>query len=203
MQMFGGLSNMVYDRLDGVTYTVGDFLSTRANVTLPQPSGQSAIFVQSADGINWQGGVWTHATHAIAPLIVPPAGNAVISFRTDGQTLVWWEAPLATDPYGANPAGDLFTAPFVTSRSAIVKTRIRAAGPEVSIDSGVAGSGYYAVVGRDAQIHIYRLSDGHHWAVAIPPVGGVIPYYIDETYLVYSASLHVLRQEIAALGPGD
>ena len=116
---------------------------------------------------------------------------------------MWWEAPVASVGYGVNPAGDLFTAPFVTSRSAVVKTKIRSAGPQVSIDDGIAGSGYYAVAGRDAQIHIYRLSDGHHWTVAIPPVGPVYFYYVDETYLVYSAGLHVLRQEIAALGPGD
>ena len=70
MQMVGGLSNRVYDRLDGVTYTVGDFTSNFVHVTLPQPSGQSAIFVQAADDIRWQGGIWTHATHAIEPLIV-------------------------------------------------------------------------------------------------------------------------------------
>ncbi|HEX4403421.1 MAG TPA: hypothetical protein VH560_01245 [Polyangia bacterium] len=202
LQQVGGIVTMVYDRVDGTTDVLGGASGPTLNIPMAYPVNQSAIFVQAPDLIHWQGAIWNHATHATEPLIVPPAGQAVLSLRSDGQTLVWWQAPVSTDGEGINPAGDLWVAPFATSKSGVVARKLRTGGPQVSVDQGVAGSGYYAVLGRDNNVHVYRLSDGHHWAFAPPPPIYEF-YYVDETYVVLATTDGIIRQEIAALGAGD
>jgi hypothetical protein len=201
LQQVGGVT-MVYDRIDGTTDVLGGAGATTLNIPMAYPVNQSAIFVQAPDLIHWQGAIWNHATHATEPLIVPPAGQAVLSLRSDGQTLVWWQAPISTDGEGINPAGDLWVAPFATTKSGVVARKLRTGGPQVGVDDAVVGSGYYGVLGRDLQIHVYRLADGRHWSFA-PQVDPSQLYYIDETYVVYRSGDSVIRQDITVLGAGD
>lgn len=69
----------------------------------------------------------------------------------------------------------------------------------------MAGSGYYAFYSSDDHIHIYRLSDAHHWEFALAegmgPMGEMS--FLDEKYLWFTTKAGSYRQRLATLGPGD
>jgi hypothetical protein len=59
----------------------------------------------------------------------------------------------------------------------------------------------------DAQFHVYRLSDMHHWALPWPPQQTYGPVhdimYVDATEFWYHFDGGFARQRLDALGPGE
>ena len=203
LQPLGGLTTLVYDRIDRTTDVLGVDHGVELNIPMVYPVNESAIFLQAKDRSSWQGWIWNHATHTTEPLIVAPAGQVVVSLASDGTTLAWIQSPPQAAPPLPSQPGDLWTAPFATSQAGVVATKIRPS-PPGAIDGSVASHGYYAPGTDDLLYHVYRLSDGHHWSFTPSPAASGV-YYVDDTYVVYSdGGYGIIRQEIAAaLGPGD
>ena len=202
LQPLGAATTLVYDRIDRTTDVLGVANGAELYIPMVYPVNESAIFLQASDLIHWQGWIWNHATHATEALIVPPNGQAVLAFASDGTTLAWVQAPLAPDASTPNPTGDIWTAPFATSRAAVVAHQLRS-GSTGAVQGSIAGDGYYIPATFDGMYNVYRLSDGHHWSFTPSPAADGL-YYVGDKYLVYSdGGYGIIRQEIAALGPGD
>jgi len=150
-----------------------------------------------------EGRIWTHQSGAVSPLI-QPADDVVIDLKSDGNTLVWLQAPVK--PLNADmwTGVSLWTSPFATSMASVLPTKRRDL-PGVGTATSSANQGYYAVYSHeDGRIHVYRLSDAHHWAVEIP--AGEIFYdvsYVDDTTLFFHTYETIFRVPLNALGPGD
>ncbi|MBI4702881.1 MAG: hypothetical protein HY744_17325 [Deltaproteobacteria bacterium] len=148
--------------------------------------------------------VWRRATHSIEPLLPPAPGEVVPDAQSDGQTLVWIQAPPGKPPW---EQGHIWTSPYATSKKGLVPEKRRPAPVVGSWRMSVANEGYYAV-GDEAGLNIYRLSDMHHWAFPIPPQDAGVgePHalsYVDADELWYWTDASVIRQRLDALGPGD
>ena len=127
----------------------------------------------------------------------------VLGFASDGTTLAWVQAPLAPDASTPNPAGDIWTAPFATSRAAVVAHQLRSGSTRAVKRSDRWRPDTTSLPPSTGMYNVYRLSDGHHWSFT-PIAGASGVYYVDDTYVVYSyGGYGIIRQEIAALGPGD
>ena len=83
-------------------------------------------------------------------------------------------------------------------------TRVRT-WPVSAFGESIAGGGYYAFYAADPRIRVYRLSDGHHWDLALSPEMG--PWFdfsfLDDKYVWFNTRLGEYRQPISTLGPGD
>ncbi|MEJ7731035.1 MAG: hypothetical protein WKG00_17695 [Polyangiaceae bacterium] len=190
----------IYDRLSATTKSFdGPGLSNK----VAQPVGDAAFFVHFAAFEQPDCWVWRRATQDIEPL-VQPAGEYVVDILSDGSTIVWLQVP-PKDPWADFwPQGDLWTSPFAETKAGLVPTKRRPA-PIVGDVPATIGEGYYALFsGSDLRVHVYRLSDMHHWSFEPPPASDFYDLgYIDDTWLYYQMRGGVFRQRLDALGPGD
>ncbi|MEJ7729802.1 MAG: hypothetical protein WKG00_11340 [Polyangiaceae bacterium] len=103
------------------------------------------------------------------------------------------------------PQGDLWTSPFAETTAELVPTKRRPA-PIVGEVPAVIGQGFYGLFsGSDSLIHVYRLSDMHHWSFSHPQPDW--PFrdfgYIDDTWVVFQTMAGIFRQRLDSLGSGD
>jgi hypothetical protein len=191
----------IYDRVRG---TVKSFDGPGLSNKVAQPVGDVALFQMYAAFEQPEGWIWRRATQDIEPL-VQPVGEYVADILSDGSTIVWIQVPPKEPSAEFWPQGDLWTSPFAETKAALVPTKRRPA-PIVGDVPAIVGEGYYALFSAgDQLLHVYRLSDMHHWSFASPPQAfdfwdfG----YIDDTWVYYQTVGGVFRQRLDALGPGD
>lgn len=196
-----GSTNIVYDRLTEKSY----FLNK------PGPGGGYAQpFVVHGNVIvryypafeKPEAWIWSGKTKQVEP-IVQPAPDIISDFRSDGKTLVWVQnPPKPVKGQGNYPPGDLWTSPFATTKAELKPKKHR---PVPVVGESMAGGGYYAFYSSDDHIHIYRLSDAHHWEFALAEGMGPMfeMSFLDEKYLWFSTIGGAFRQPLATLGPGD
>jgi len=130
------------------------------------------------------------------------------------MTLVWMTGVAPFDAKGYFPTAYLYTAPFTDDPATLTPTRVRTFqnGMPATVHQGIAGQGYYVFQrGKDQRLHLFRLSDGHHWKVMPPDgLGAIWPMEIDAENVAYWAGppgvgqpWGLVMQRIDALGPGD
>lgn len=199
-----GVNGNVLTIYDRVRDTVKSFDGPGLSNTLAQPVGDVALFQMYAAFEQPEAWIWRRTTQDIEPL-VQPAGEYVVDILSDGSTMVWIQVPPKEPSAEFWPQGDLWTSPFAETKAALVPTKRRPA-PIVGDVPTIVGQGHYALFsGSDTLIHVYRLSDMHHWSFASPPqaydfwdLG-----YIDDTWVYYQTVGGLFRQRLDALGPGD
>ncbi len=148
--------------------------------------------------------------------LVDAGSEMVYDIRSDGETLVWVQTT-STSVFDVAP-GTLWTSPFATSASEVHGTARRAV-PSISLapSTKAANQGYYAFIevsptdsGYDRSVHVYRLSDAHHWHVpTIPDVMPADVIFLDAEEVWYlgttlnGARSTIIRMRLEALGAGD
>lgn len=190
----------IYDRLANTTK---EFNGPGLSNKVAQPVGDVAFFISFAAFEQPEGWIWRRATQNIEPL-VQPTGEYVVDIVSDGSTIVWMQVPPKEPWADFWPQGDLWTSPFAETKAALVPAKRRPA-PVVGEVPSTIGQGYYAVYSlSDLLVHVYRLSDMHHWSFLPPPAFDFYDLgYIDDTWLFYQMRGGVFRQRLDALGPGD
>jgi len=161
------------------------------------------------------GWVWTRANGTA--MLVDPGKTLMFDMRADSSTLVWIQA-VANSIYEPATSTEIWSSPFSASATQLTPKKLRD-GPSTTVDpdSHRLGGGYYAVLEgvpndfKPKRVHIYRLSDGHHWVV--PPRSGVVfgaVAYVDseEVWIVgvqgdKNFVRTLVRQKLIELGPGD
>ncbi|WP_437853354.1 hypothetical protein [Sorangium sp. So ce363] len=207
---------LVLSGLDGGTITIYDRNSNQAGVfglttggdapSLGQmfPAGDSAVGVAFFEVNTPEAWIWNRQTRAAEPLLRAPSPRVIADIKSDGQTLVWLEAGPASDDELYGPS-TLWTSPFAAASEALVP-KSRRPGPRIGYRISAAGEGFYAVyaIGENL-IHVYRLSDAHHWSFTTPPELSTILdiAYVDAREVWVWVRGGVVRQAISELGPGD
>ncbi len=176
---------------------------------LPQPVGRAALVRHYQQPEHAQAWMWNGATGAMQQLIA--TGNDIVpDVQSDGETLVWVRTPPKSVPESElYPQGDLWTSPFATTPSGLTPKKRRPAPLVSGGGNSAAGEGFYAVVSyADLSVHVYRLSDAHHWSFPfqtppslMPSFRGVV--YVDKDEVWYITESSIYRQRLDALGPGD
>ncbi len=199
--MFWGLGGnplIIYDRLSGVATDFGG--AAYPSYTWGKPLGDSALLRCYFAPEQPNGCIWKRSTNTIKPFIQPGNGEIVPLLATDGQTLVWVQTSPGNETW---PAGWFYTSPFVTEAQNIVPTKRRPS-PEMGLSELNAAEGFMAFSnGASTAIHVYRLSDMHHWSFSAPDVAAYGIPHIDKGEVWYDAVKTLARQQISALGPGD
>jgi hypothetical protein len=196
-----GSTNLIYDRLSEQSYLLNK----------PGPgAGYAQPFVVNGNVIvryypafeKPEAWIWSGKTKKVEP-IVQPAPDIISDFRSDGKTLVWVQnPPKPVQGQGNYPPGDLWTSPFATTKAELKPKKHRAV---PIVGESMAGGGYYAFWSADDHIHIYRLSDAHHWEFVLSESMGLMfeMSYLDEKYLWFTTRRGTYRQPLSTLGPGD
>ena len=152
--------------------------------------------------------LWTRSQPEVMTKLIDPPGEVVPVVATDGETLVWVQNPAIDQPGGGYPQGDIWTSPYTANPAAIVPTK-RVPAPPMNWDARVvAGAGYFALGTMDLKVHVYRLSDMHHWSfdwpeyevLALLRIEGTEVWYMTGAVDVYRG---IVRQSIEARGPGE
>ena len=190
---------------------------SQGQATDPVPVGPHAFFVLMGyddKGEKVTGWVWKRPD--TLEQLVDAGSEMVYDIRGDGNTLVWVQTT-STSTFDVAP-GTLWTSPFATSVSEVHGTARRAV-PSISLapSTKAASQGYYAFVevspavsDYDRFLHVYRLSDAHHWK--LPSIPDVLPadvIFLDAEEVWYlgttlnGARSTIIRQRLDALGPGD
>ena len=199
----GGSAIEIYDRVSG---QLSVRPATLVGAQIPHLVDDAAFFLGLAAFNEPEAWVWSRARGAFEKLIDNPP-NHVIDINSDGETLVWLEAP-PKQSRGDWPAGTLYTSPYTTLAANVVATPRRAMAKIPAGAPSAMGSGHYAVYSADTNLmYIVRTSDAYQWTLPVPvdewdaPLNDVT--YIDDEYLFYKTGSNVYRQRLDALGPGE
>lgn len=201
--LIDGLSTLIYDRVSNESFWIqGGGPGSGSGYAQPFVVNGNAIVRYYPAFEKPQAWIWTRKKKVMEPLIQPQP-EVISDFRSDGQTLVWVQnPPKPVQGQGSYPPGNLWTSPFATS-PADLQPKMRRPVPVVG--ESIAGGGYYAFYSSDKHIHVYRLSDAHHWDFALSP--GMSNFFdmsfIDEKYIWFNTRLGEYRQPLNTLGPGD
>ena len=197
-----GNSVTIFDAISNTAKTFGG--SPYPEYKQPNPVADSALMRCYLAQAPPAACIWNRSTHDVQPLLDKGAA-AVADAKSDGETLVWIQAPGTEQPDGSYPPGDIWTSPFVTTASAVVPKKRRPA-PKVRHPAAIANAGYYAFAsGYDGLVHVYRLSDMRHWSFEHAP-NWTPPFdvaYVDAQEVWFGHSTGIARQHLDALGPGD
>jgi hypothetical protein len=185
-------------------------------------------FTRPADGMAGSMGFdgWLWRPPGVLTRLVDAGAEDVSDISSDGTRLVWVQGPEADIITGLAP-GDLWVSPFDGTNPPSSPKKLRAVPEGVSgLPRRAVGGGYYAYLagqpnlGGMTQVHVYRLSDGRHWAAPIlddlnpdaPPDRRTIPIRImhvdsEEVWWLgankFMVSVTIVRQRLDALGAGD
>lgn len=203
--MIDGRTIQIYDLAAQQTYSYGD-----ASVAYgyPELSGDHVVAYATPFGYDRQVGVWSRATKTMQVVYAPVFPDQVVNVHTDGQTLAWVVQP------GPQLDGALWTSPLADTAQGLVPAARR---PLARMPSqlNAANQDRYALVSLkpwmqpgpgDNRVHVYRLSDAHHWSFAAPDKwlwGYWDVMYLDAEYVFFHGPGPLARQRMAALGPGD
>lgn len=203
-----GKSLHVRDLATGKQALFGNGFLGNPDYAYPHVVGSSAVALTAPDGYP-DVTVWDRSTEAFIDLVDPTPPLRVADANSDGETLVWIVKP---DP---DAPGELWTSPMTVTPQGLDPTYRRTT-PTIKGTGSAAGDGHYAVYSfsdvlqpgggpGDGKVHVYRLSDAHHWAFPVPAssVEAVWIYHVDADYVFYSGYGSVLRQRLDVVGPGD
>ncbi|WP_437977364.1 hypothetical protein WMF11_10500 [Sorangium sp. So ce295] len=195
----------IYDRISGQAKRFGrqsgnDAPSFRQMV----PVGDHVLGLATLEDATSEGWIWSRQTHTVEPLLRAESPRVIADVKSDGQTLVWLEAEPYSDD-GLYGASSLWTSPFAATKAALAPEE-RRPGPIIGYPISAAGEGFYAVyaIGEDV-IHVYRLSDAHHWSFTTPPELFAIQNiaHVDSREVWVWVRGGIVRQAISGLGAGD
>ncbi len=168
------------------------------------PVGDHALGLAVFEVGTSEGWIWNRRTHTIEPLLRAEPPRVVADIKSDGQTLVWLEAEPYSDD-GLYGASSLWTSPFAATKADLAPKK-RREGPIIGYPISAAGEGFYAVYAiGEKVIHVYRLSDAHHWSFKTPPELFDIQdiAHVDSREVWVWVPGGIVRQAISELGPGD
>jgi hypothetical protein len=195
----------IYDRLSGVAQTFGPVApAAYPSYGQPYPIGSTgSALVRCMDEFDTpKACIWNRDTQTIEPL-VSPASEIVPRIASDGLQLAWVQNPPVHQPDGSWQTGHVWTSPFA-EHSAGLSPQVRCTAPPVDSPVAAVGGGYFVMTSFDAQFHLYRLADMHHWSLPWPPQKTVYDImYVDATEFWYYFDGGYARQRLDALGPGE
>jgi hypothetical protein len=179
-------------------------LAPRGYNRVGTPLDDALVFRHGEEPSRPEGWIWTRALGAFAPLVQPANGQVVPDVRSDGSVVVWIQNDEPEPSASSWPPGDLYQSPYATTAAGIEPALVRSLPSFGNV--AVLGEGYYAMLDSDANIHVYRLSDGRHWTLTMPTDGfhairDLI--YIDSEAVWLGGWESIYRQPLASLGPGD
>jgi hypothetical protein len=198
-----GQYSTVYDRASGKTYTFGE--PGKTVTSLPLVAGGGAFFMCMIDVVEPSACAWDRASGKFSTLIPATATHAIPASRSDGKTLVWVRAEKPQKADGGWTSAEIWSSPFATTAADLKPTKLADA-PSLGYPTTYVNDGYYSLVGDTWHVHVYRLSDMHHWATR-PPIEqngtALRVLYVDSKTVWYMNEGYVVRQDLDALGPGD
>ncbi|WP_236644302.1 hypothetical protein [Sorangium cellulosum] len=195
----------IYDRISNQAKTFGRQSGNDApSFRQMYPVGDHALGLAVFEVGTSEGWIWNRRTHTIEPLLRAEPPRVVADIKSDGQTLVWLEAEPYSDD-GLYGASSLWTSPFAATKADLAPKK-RREGPIIGYPLSAAGEGFYAVYAiGEKVIHVYRLSDAHHWSFKTPPELFDIQdiAHVDSREVWVWVPGGIVRQAISELGPGD
>ncbi|XXY53167.1 hypothetical protein WME91_18735 [Sorangium sp. So ce269] len=197
---------IIYDRLSNKAEQFGQLSGSDApSLDQMHPVDDIALGAAFFEVDTPEGWIWNRQTHSVEPLLRARSSRGIADLKSDGQTLVWLEAALPVSEEGLYGPSYLWTSPFATTAADVVPTR-RRPGPIIGYRISAAGEGFYAVYAiAEEVIHVYRLSDAHHWSFTTPPELFAIQdiAHVDSREVWVWVRGGIVRQAISELGPGD
>ncbi|AUX21604.1 uncharacterized protein SOCEGT47_020900 [Sorangium cellulosum] len=195
----------IYDRISNKAREFGPRSGDGApSIDRMHPVGDSAVGLAFFEDRTTEGWIWNRKAHSIEPLHRAESPRILVDFTSDGQTLVWLEASPVSDD-GLHGPSTLWTSPFAAAKADLAPTP-RRPGPVIGYPISAVGEGFYAVyaIGEKA-IHVYRLSDAHHWSFKTPPEVFDLQdiAHVDSREVWVWVRGGIVRQAISELGAGD
>jgi len=199
-----GNTMTIYDRLAATAQTFGSISYPQYKDAVPMDGGVLLRCHLPAYPDHPQACIWTQETKVVESFITVEGGVVPMVAR-DGNSLVWIEASGTELPDNTWASPVFYKSPYANKYSALQPQSLGPA-PPVRVPPLVANDGYIALnVFAEKKIHIYRISDWHHWSFDWPASAGKVwdVLYVDSAEVWLYGQLNLVRQELTALGPGE